>query len=186
MRKERKNKSVIYVAIFIAFIMITSVLGYIFGDSEESSMKYNKYNFYKKNLKWVTKISNAEVDFDYFPAEIDNINLSKEIVESIKNSRMIYITYSPNQTDTDEFGYSQFELTNKLMLLNIYAGNGMTESNEFNLPIISCANATQFVPVIVLEKGVENTIKSENNCIILKGEPLRLKDRLLYGIFGVI
>ncbi len=29
MRKEKKNKSIIYVAVFIALIMITSVLGFI-------------------------------------------------------------------------------------------------------------------------------------------------------------
>ncbi len=185
MKKERHSKGAVYVAIFIAAIMVTSVLGFIFGERSQESMTYGKHNFDKKNLKWVTKINGKDASFDYFPAEVELINLSDSAVNSILNSKMVYVTYDPNQTNED-LGVAQFDLNQQLMLLNIYVGNGMTASNKYGIPIITCKNATQFVPVVVLESSTNNTIKEEGNCIILNGNPLMLKDRLLYSVFGVI
>jgi hypothetical protein len=185
MRKEKRSKGAMYVAIFIAVIMITSVLGYIFGDGSQESMTYGKHDFYKKNLKWVTKINGNEVAFDAFPAEVELINLSENAKNKILDSKMIYVTYNPNQTN-EELGFAQFDLNQKLMLINIYVSNGMTAENKYGISVITCENATQFVPVIVLEYSSNNIIKEEGSCIILDGDPILLKDRLLYSVFGVI
>lgn len=185
MRREKGNKGVVYVAIFIAFIMVTSVLGFIFG-SDDETMSYGKHVFYKKNLKWVIRTDSGELGFDYFPAEIEHISLDENAKTAIINSKMVYVTYEPNQTNAGELGFAQFDISQKLFLLDVYAGSGMTAENEYDIPIVTCKNATQFVPVILLKQGGENEIRMEGGCIILDGNPLMLKDRLLYGIFGII
>ncbi len=185
MRKEKRSRGAIYVAVFIAAIMVTSVLGFIFGERDQESMTYKNHDFYKKNLKWVTKINGKDAAFDYFPSEVESINLSENAKNKILNSRMVYVTYDPNQTN-DAVGFAQFDLNQKLMLINVYVANGMTKNNKYGIQIITCENATQFVPVVVLEPSTKNVIKEEGNCLILDGDPLKLKDRLLYGVFGVI
>jgi hypothetical protein len=72
----------------------------------------------------------------------------------------------------------------------MFVVKGFTSENEFAKPIITCDNATFYVPVIYFKKSNQTVISLENNCIIAeayRGEDLvKVKDRLLYSIFGVI
>ncbi len=67
---------------------------------------------------------------------------------------------------------------------------GFTTKNEFNKPVITCKNATLYVPVIYFKKSNETSITLEGNCIIaeaFRGEDFtKIKDRLVYGALGVM
>jgi len=180
-----KNKNKIYFAIFIAFIMITSILGFFYGGSEER-FTYKGFSFNHVGEKWITHINGKSVDFDYFPGDVDYINLSDVIISKIKNSKMIYVTYSQNQSNLDEIAIAQFSLSQKLSDFNIYVASAIAEKNDFGLPVINCNNATEFVPVIELRKGYSDSIILEKDCIILDGNLIKLKDRLMYGLYGII
>ena len=69
--------------------------------------------------------------------------------------------------------------------------NGQISENEiYNYPIITCDNATEFIPVIYLKKGEETQIYTEGNCIIAEAAFeqafIALKDKLMYTILGIL
>ncbi len=192
MRKkhEKKNKMGLWVAIFIAFIMLSSTIGYVFkGGSKE---KYNDFSFSRTDDgTWYTKVNGKQLAFHYFPSDLEDINLSSEIVDKIKNTNMIYFTYDPESRYREDIAMLSFELTNILWQdFKIYATNGLTKNNTFNAPVINCNNATITTPVIYFNESNQTEIHLNSDCIVLNGRTgidfLILKERLLYALFNVI
>lgn len=182
MRKE-KNRSGLYIAIFIAMIMILSVVGFIVSDQEKFS--YGKYSFTQKNNQWTARISGKDLSFYYLPQDVESIEVEQQIRDAILNSKMVYITYSANETQLEDVATAQFSLGESLGQLNIFSASGLTEAQSGILQV-TCSNATQFVPVIMIQKDSNNSITLNNNCIILRGNPLMAADRLKYAVYGVI
>ena len=58
------------------------------------------------------------------------------------------------------------------------------------MPIIACDDATPLIPVIYFVESNETKIYKQENCIIAEADTsvdvIRIKDRLLYGIHGII
>ena len=188
MRKkhEKKNKIGLWLTIFIALLMLTSTIGYVFkGDSKE---KYGEFSFSRgDDQRWHTKIDGKQLAFYYFPADLERINLSSEITNRIKNTNMIYFThnlenpYSGDIALLKEIFWPYFK---------IYADNGLTVNNSFNLPVINCNNATITLPIIYFKESNQTGFYFDNDCIICEirsGEDFTaLKERLLYALFGVM
>jgi len=160
--KKEKNRSVIYVAIFIALIMALSIIGFLWSGGSKGQYSYNGFSFNSEAGEWKTSLGQKTLAFQNLPEEVSNISISDEAKYLIQNAKMIYISYNPGE-------------------------DAVTESNETNLPAITCANATQPVPVILLEKNeTSGSIILNNSCLILKGQPQKLADRLVYAIYGII
>ena len=192
MRKkyEKKNKMGIWVVVFIALLMLTSTIGYVFkGGSKE---KYNDFSFSRTDDgRWYTKINGKQLVFNYFPSDIEDINLSAEIIDKIKGTRMIYFTHDPENRYREDIAMVNLELADVLWNnFKVYAMNGLTKNNTFNIPIISCTNATITAPVIYFKESNQTQIYLNNNCIVLSGKTgidfLALKERLIYELFDVI
>lgn len=189
---KREKKKRLYMSLFIVVIMTLSVLGYMIGSGFEDQTKfnYNDFKFTQINNRWTTKINNKDVVFDYPPFQVENINVTTSIIEKIKNSPQIDTTSDFNSTFKEIIALAQFGLAQTLAINNQFLRSGFTTKNEFDLPVITCDNATTFVPVLIFQKSNETIIYEENNCIILKAKSnqdlIALKDRLLYGVFGII
>jgi hypothetical protein len=73
---------------------------------------------------------------------------------------------------------------------NIFVRQGFTAENDYNFPVITCEDPTNFVPVIYFRSFNETKVYMEDNCIIaeaLRQEDVeRIKDRMVYGILGII
>jgi len=188
MRKkhEKKNKIGLWLAVFIAFIMLTSTIGYVFkGGSNE---KYNDFSFSRTDDgRWYTKINGRQMSFNYFPADLENINLSVEIVDKIKNTNMVYFTHDPENRYSGDIALSKEMFW---PYFQIYADSGLTVNNTFGLPVVGCNNATNILPVIYFKESNQTGFYLDNNCIICELRPgddfTALKERLLYGLFDVI
>jgi hypothetical protein len=191
MRKDTNKKKQVWISIGIAIIMVSSILGYMFGSDDANTYKYNKITFYQKNLAWAAKISNKDYEFNYFPDTIDYINVSSGIVSRIKSTFQLDCTYDLNDTHAQDLALAQQYIELTLMQSNsIYVRKAATAQNKYNLPVLTCKNATSAVPVIYLRIANETKIYSEDNCIIAQGRDgadiLRVKDRILFGVLGVI
>ena len=191
MPKQEKKTSMVW-AIIITFLMVSSVLGYaLFGDSTQKQ-RYGDYQFTRTEQGWITKINNKKVFFNFHPLELENINLTQDSINSIKNTNMLYLTFDPEQRYLDYIDLLRFQLTEQLWtFFNIYPENGITNlSQKYNLTIITCANATTTVPVLLFKQANETGFYQEDSCIIAQSKDgygfLRLKDRLLYGVLGII
>jgi hypothetical protein len=170
--------------------MSLSVLGYMIGKEGDVTTKYNNFKFSKSNNQWATKVDGKQFLFHYHPTQVDSINISKHIVEKINNSYQLYQTSDENSTYKEAIALAQFEILNSLSQRNKYIVNGFTKPSKFSLPVINCFNATITVPVIIFEKSNITEISEENNCIFLRArsesDMISIKDRLLYGILGII
>ena len=188
MRKkhEKKNKIGIWVIILIVVLMLTSTIGYVFkGGSKE---KYNGFSFSRVNDgRWYTRINGRQMSFNYFPEELESINLSNEVIDRIKTTNMVYFTHDP------ENRYSGDIALLKEMFwpyFQIYADGGLTVNNTLGLPVVGCDNATNTLPVIYFKESNQTGFYLDNNCIICElrsGEDFTaLKERLLYSLFGIM
>ncbi len=188
MRKKHKEKDKkgIALVLFIAFIMLTSTIGYVFkGDSKE---KYNDFSFsIGDDQRWHTKINGMQISFKYFPADLEKINLSTEIVNKIKNTNMIYFTHNPENYYSGDIALLKETFW---PYFKIYAEIGLTEKNDFGLPLIDCNNATFAAPVIYISESNQTDFYIDNDCIVFEinsGEDfIAIKERLLYSLFGVM
>ncbi len=189
-RRERKNRSGLYIAVFIAAVMIFSTIGFIFGERADTTANY-KYGEYKfsatSDNKWATDYNGKSLKFSYLPEEIVDVKIPENAASLLKNSKMAYVTYDPEQIGSQEAALAQYELAVLLWNAKIYVQNGMTKENNYNISVITCANATAAVPVIDIERTSDNsTVEFDNNCILLKGNPTLLKDRVAYTALGII
>jgi hypothetical protein len=174
----------------IIFLMTASVIGFMWSDGGDVS--YGEYQFKQSGNQWTTEINEGVATFYTLPQEVDYINLSSSALGVIKNTRMIYMTFDPDELDLTYIDLVRFDLEDSLpRYFEIFAVSGMTdESDDYDLPIVTCANATQFTPVIYMRSGNKTGISYENGCIIAEASInfnfVRIRDRILYGLFGII
>jgi hypothetical protein len=190
MRKEKKSKSGIIMALIIAFIMVGSILGYVSIGRQDNQFKYNGIKFTQTSNQWRTTINNQQLTFDYFPSDVEQIELSNDMVTALLNKPEIDTTSDLNDTFSEEIALANYNMALTLNKLNIYVMGGFTTNNTFNLPILTCKGSTQAVPIIYFKQSNQTKITLENNCIIAEAKNnidiLRIKDRLLYSMLGII
>ena len=189
-RVERRKKALV---IFLAFIMVSSSVAFIFigyGGGQSSTVKYNDYTFRQRNSQWSTFVEKREALFDYLPADVLDIEADSYAFTLLRSKLQIDSTLDENATLTQEAALAQYQLGEMLNFHNIYVRQGLTEPNEFSLPVITCENANSFVPVLYFKEGNRTRIYTDGNCVIAEAsqsfDMTRLKDRLLYGILGII
>ena len=176
---------------FIVFIMIGTSFSFIFFGFSPSSeiVKYNGIKFSKNPSQniWIAKINGKDAAFSFLPNEVEKIPL--ENPEKLQNRLEIDVTYDLNSPYNQSIALSQHQMGLTLNAYNIYVRKGFTANNSFSLPVITCGNSTAKVPVIYFRHGNSTGIH-ENGCIIAEASSnadfIRLKDRILYGILGVL
>ena len=117
--------------------------------------------------------------------EVDNI-----IIDRLRNSIEIDATSGCNDACSEESALAQFQMGATMNNFNVFIRAGFTEENQNNVPIITCNDSTNFIPVIYFKSSNVTKVSIDNNCIIAEAsnqaDVIRIKDRLLYGIFGII
>lgn len=192
--KKKDNKKVWLVGIFMAVIMVTSIIGFMVGENSDQTKTYNGIKFYRTNTGWEAKINNKMIQFNLLPEEVQEINISNTIIEQLKTTKMVQITFNPNAAHAQETAWAQYQLQQTINnALNSYATIGLTElpvNITYAGSIITCQNATQYVPVIMMTYGEETKITKSNNCIIFEAQSTydmyAVKDRLVYGLLGIL
>ena len=124
------------------------------------------------------------------------MNVSAEAVQKLKDSKMLYITFNPEDKLVAYIDLMRMELGKSLMdEFTIYPIIGATANSTTytNFPIIDCGNATSYIPVVVLEAGNDTLIEmgnENNNCIHIHAERgmdfAPLLDRIRYILYGVM
>ncbi len=186
-KKERRKK--IMMGFVLVFLMIFSVMGIIIGQQGSEVLRYNDYKFEVVENVYYTTIEGETKGFNYFPSELENLGLNEEILMILMNAPMIYFTFNPEseQQDLVYIDLVRKDLTDNINKMII---DGMTtESEIYNLPIISCENSTSYVPVIYFNQSINLSVKKVDDCIVLNAKNydfLKLRDLLIYKINGVM
>lgn len=187
-RKKKKNYAGIIVSIFIAVILISSIVGYIFGDAQERVSRYNGIKFTLTSKGWKTIYQDKIYIFSFVPVDVEDIALPDSI--NLNNLLEIDVTYEFNSTYKENIAEAIFELLNIVTKNNIYLRQGFTTNNSFNIPIITCEDATPSVPVLYYKSSNQTNISQQNNCIIIEANNQNLflaqTDRIAYKILGIM
>lgn len=186
-KKEKKTTQVILV-IFIAGIMITSVIGFLWSGS--GKIKYGKFSFEQSGNGFAATIDGQQVLFNYLPQEVEDITIGQEIIARLANTPQIDATSDFNDTNKEAIALAQYDLNQALdPLLDVYLRQGFTANNTYRLPVISCDVSTT-VPIIYFKTSDQTKISYGDSCILIEAEHavdfIRIKDRLLYSLLGVI
>ena len=188
-RADKTKKVMVY---FIGFIMISSVFGVIFFGfgGGGASVRYNSFKFFNRGDSWSTNIDGRDAMFTYLPSEIEAIPLDGNTASRLKNTLQIDITSDINDTFAEGIALAEYQMGITLSNFNVFTRNGFTNQTKYNAPVITCNNATDFVPVIYFKKGNATKIYIRDKCVIAEAgnhaDVIRIKDRLVYGILGVI
>lgn len=164
MKKEDKKK--VYMGIFVAFLMISSTVGFMYGGSGETKT-INDYKFKNTGNGWSVYIKELNQDFlfNYLPSEIDfDVNMGGEI------GGVVYLV-----GDMSDLYY--YEFSNRFALLGVL----VTRLDEGDL---DCSSES--INFVFSGEGY-NKIYKEENCVYLEGNnEIKLMDGLFYKILGVI
>ncbi len=187
---KENNKKKNLIGFIIAFIMISSMVGYMYSQNSAEIVNYNDYIFKRQaNNNWIAKIDGDKIAFNYLPEQVDDIEFNANI-KQLLDSNVVQFTYDPNQNYLENIAQAEYFLANALEKRGTYPVIGLTIENDYNIPIITCDNATQYSPVVDFVVSNETNIMMQQNCIIVQAKNgfdfIRAKDRLLYSLYGVI
>ncbi|MBI2575565.1 hypothetical protein HYV82_06795, partial [Candidatus Woesearchaeota archaeon] len=138
-----------------------------------------------------TKVNGRTVSFTYFPGEIEYIALNPSAVDMLKGTRMLYVTSDYHGNFSQVIAAVEFDFSKALYEnYGIFVVQGFVQ-NVSSFPVVSCANATSFVPVVSFQESVDNEgFRESGSCLIAEAGSyegfVKLRDRLLYGLMGVI
>ncbi len=199
---KKKIDSKKMMAGFIAFIMISSIFGVILGSLADKTgdNSYNGYKFTATKTGIVTKIDKQNYAFYNTPQSVLSFNISKDIMNLIKFAQAYSITFENNvdaeTNDLTSLDVVRLDLTEYFMSENKLVRLGITEyASQYPQmkEVITCENATQFWPVILLKDAETSSVEisSENPyCIVVASENylhrIKFRDSLIYRLLGII
>ena len=187
---KKESKLGLILVIFIAFIMISSVFGIIFSgyNQNSNSVRYNNIKFIKEQTMISARINEQKLYFDFFPQDVESIELNPDIINLLTNKPEIDITSNEDDIYAEEIALAQYNIP--YALKNLYIRVGFTTNNSFDMPIITCQGATPNVPVLLFKKSNQTKITLNNSCVIAEAsrntDILAIKDRIVYSMLGVL
>lgn len=179
------KKMQIFMTIFIALIMVSSIIGFLYipdnPDNQQGTLEFNKIKFYpQQNNKYLAVWNNQQLIFDYTPPQISTIPLP--VLYPI-NTGKLYIIYNATDADSSTF-YLIEKLSYNLNLLGRPASQAcVSEENCPDIPIKDCNS-----PSIYLKKSNLSRMYNEESCIIIEGDALyqsQASDKLIQGFLGI-
>ena len=190
--KEKKERKKWGLMMFIVFIMVGTTFSFVYYGFQPANdvVKYNGVKFVKYSDRWEAKINERTAAFSFLPAEVKDIPAFEDFASKLQNKIEIDVTYDLNDTYRKSIALAQHQMSLTLEHYEIFVRKGFTTNNTFNQPIITCNDSTVNVPVVYFRAGNSTAINLQNNCVIAEAisdaDVIKVKDRLLYGILGVI
>ncbi len=191
--RNKGERSKRWIAIFIGFIMLASVIGFVFSFAPaQANFKYGGLAFRQlEQGGYMAEIDGRPAYFAYRPEELSDISVTDSIVNLLTGSRSAWITYDWNSSLAREMALMQFDTA---MLLDarhdVFVQPAFTTENPLNISVKGCDDATAFVPVLLLQESNDTmiAISPENqNCVVVGGTDIgfqRAADRLKYAVIG--
>lgn len=190
--KEKKEKKKWGLIILLVFIMIGTSFSFIFlGFQPQNEVsRYNELKFVRHQGWWEAKINGRTAAFSFLPGEVEKIPAFGDFSRILRNKFEVDITYDMNSTYNESIALAQYQISLTLAQYGVFVRKGFTANNTFNIPVITCNEATSNVPVVYFRQGNTTRINLENNCVIAHASSdmdfIKVKDRMLYEILGVV
>ena len=190
-REEKKKKisSGLAWTIFIAVIMVSSIIGYMWIGGNEAEFEYNGHKIARTDNGFAYAKDGNKFMFKFFPSELEGIKGNTSL--SLLNRPMFYLTFDPESGIVESMDVLRFDFSSDLPKLNVYFQQGvLNRSSIYNFTVIDCINATANVPVVKFIESNETKVTEKDNCLIFEAKSnydvIKLKDLMLYSLLGVI
>jgi hypothetical protein len=189
-KRAKRNKAII--GIITIFVMVSggfAIFADSLGGSNQNIVEYNGFEF-EQNVQgmWDVEIDDMQLSFPYHPLELENMVVTGD--PTIVLGKEIYLTNDPNSRFAVPISRAQesYSIFSDAVFGEVPM-HGFSTETEFEVPLITCENATDMIPVMSFEEGNESIIV-EGNCVVLKSDEelgyTRLVVRLLYSLLGVM
>lgn len=184
--------------IFITVIMVGSTLGFFVGSSNntlDNGLEFEgadgkTYSFDRGQGFYATEINGDVFKFYSHPLDVLRLNVTNESLDLVTGSKMIYLTFDPEAQDIQFIEQTRFDLANDLLKENKFVAYGVLYNTTiYNYDIITCENASQFVPVVEFRESNSTKGYVKNNCVIFEGKRydfFRFRDLIIYKYYGLI
>jgi hypothetical protein len=189
-KKVRRNRMMI--GAITIFVMLGGGLG-IFASNigtKENAVSYNEMMFEFTERGWMTKINGEKIYFTHHPLEVENIELNNETLTLLKEADNILLSYNPNSIYSNIIANAQYFLSENLAKQGYGIGNGFNIETQYQVPLITCENASKENIVILFEESSEISIEVNEYCILGYSNTdegfYRISNRLLYGLMNII
>jgi hypothetical protein len=190
--KEEKKK--FWMSIALITIMVSSVFGvvfYGFSSGMPNRVEYGEYSFIPQGNVYLLNLDRQQLMFPYVPQELEHIDLSEDMIDTLRNSRQIILTSNYSSPAQADIANSQFffKQTVDTARPSTFVDIAFTTEHEV-VPQITCTNASSYVSVIVYELSDTTEVTHDNGCIVIHGQGIGdfipLTTRLLYGLLGIM
>lgn len=193
--KKKKFNLALILPLFLVFIMVASMFGYVMLQPSDEVNEYKKYKFTSTNEGYISKINGNQYVFRYLPQDVKNLNISESKLNLLKSESVIYITYDSDYKNAQLFGMLQYQLEQDLSKNKKTVVRGLINPEGTQLPKINCNEDIKGViisfetPDTVFDT-FNNEISQENsNCIRISSyndyEFFAYSDRILYEVLGI-
>lgn len=189
---KKKTKIKWALIAFLVFIMIGTSFSFVFfGFSDFNEVvRHNGIRFERFPDRWEARIGGKGAAFSYLPKDVEEIPVNGSIYDLLKGRLEVDSTYDYNSSSAQSIAIAQHQLQLTLRNYGIFVRSGFTTNASELHPVITCEQASSFVPVLYFAEGNETGIEVVNNCIRAtasnKMDFIRMKDRMIYELFGVI
>lgn len=196
-KKDSGEKSKKWFAIAVGVIMLMSVAGFVLSfnpSAQQTSFRYGGLLFKQDQQQglFTTEANGRQIDFFYRPEDVLDIEVPARVVEKLTGSRVAYVTYGWNSTLAQAMALLQFDAANILdAIYGTFVQPAFTTANLTNFSVITCEDATSFIPVLLLQEANNTAIgldSGNQDCIVLNASSetgfLRAADRLKYAIIS--
>jgi len=191
---KRIKEPKILVSLFLASIMIFSILGFMMSYQTDTGTRAIEYNGYKLEQLYdgiQIKVNNQKIMLTNFPEQVNHINLTPKVKHLLKNAQVFSITYDPETEYNEYLAEQQYDLSQNLEKIEKYTIAGIANNTEYpSIPQITCQNATPSLPVILFKEANITHIELNNNCIIANigniNDAYMVGDLLFYQIAGIM
>ena len=197
-RKDERRKENKFFSYFMWGIVFLVVIGFFFEAvvSFNPSSQGDTFRYAGLTLKqtpqgfYAADLDGKLLEFSYKPEDLSDIQVAPGIIDTLTGSKAAYITYSWNNTLTQDMALLQYDARNILEAkYGIFVQPAFTGANPLNVSAISCENATEFIPVVLIQLANGTSISADSShsgCIVMNvsgsGDLARAADRFKYAI----
>ena len=176
------KKSQLFMTAFIALIMISSVIGFLYTPEDAAvapgTKQYSNIQFYPQNNQWLALSNNQQFLFDYLPEELSAITIPQIY---ILNNPKLYIIFNASERN-QEYLLQKLEYNLRTLGKTVVQAC-LTETDCPDIPVKDCTE-----PGILLRESRENRVYLYESCIAIEGDTLyqsQAIDKLHQALLGI-
>lgn len=192
MRRRRKKKSRIgplLIAFLIMFLMVGSVLTVVLNTPQSlTDLQYGALTFTvdPQTGMYLTEANDQVYRFNNLPPSAFAVNTSAAAFNLLRAAPFMILSFDP-ETSEENLAYIDFVRFELAALIPNLGGGVTKETEDYALPVITCANSTPQTPVIVIEEGTPG-IQLDTGCVRMTGNlttHLLAKDAFIINYFDL-